>query len=187
MHKLTASFLGPDCPGEVAAIAGLFGSNNCNIEAVTQTMLCGEFTAIFIVSAPDDIDAPGLQDLLAAGLVEADVDLSVVVRPASGKRWGEGLNCEPFVVTVDGPDGIGLIGAMSRVFSRHGVNIENLTAILGQIMPDSALFVFEVMVPENVDIGRLRRELALEAHNLNLRVSVQHREIFEAVHRVNSF
>lgn len=187
MSKLTASFLGPDGPGEVSAIARLFGANGCNIEAVTQTMLCGEFTAIFIVDAPDHLDRTSLQALLEKGLKEAEVDLSVTIRPASGIQWGVNLVCEPFVVTVDGPDGVGLIGAMSRVFTRHGVNIEHLTAILGQSEPDKALFVFEVMVPENVDIGRLRRELALEAKNLNLRVSVQHRDIFEAVHRVNSF
>lgn len=187
MSKLTASFLGRDCPGVVAAIAGLFGAAKCNIEAVTQTMLCGEFTAIFIVNAPDGITPAELQQKLAIGLEKDRVDLSVIVRPATENQWGEQLVCEPFVVTVDGPDGIGLISAMSRVFSRHGVNITNLTAILGQIEAGCALFVFEVMVPENVDIGRLRRELNLEARNLGLRVSVQHRDIFEAVHRVNNF
>lgn len=186
MSKLTASFLGPDCPGEVSAIAGLLGENGCNIEAVSQAMVSGEFTAIFVVSAPEGVEPGKLQDLLQEGLRKAEVDLSVMVRPATGAAWGEGKTCEPFVVTVDGPDGVGLIGAMSRVFTRHGVNIEHLSAILGQMSPDNALFVFEVMVPEDVDIGRLRRELALEAKKLDLRVSVQHRDIFEAVHRINN-
>lgn len=187
MSKFTVSFIGPDCPGEVAAIAGLLGCHSCNIEAVTQTTICGEFTAIFIVSAPDGLEPESLKCILDEGLAKAEVDLSVVVRNASSCQWGEGLPSEPFVVTVDGPDGIGLIGAMSRVFARHGVNIDNLTAILGETGDGTALFVFEVMVPENVDMGRVRRELALEAGNLGLRVSVQHRDIFEAVHRVNNF
>lgn len=187
MNKLTVSFIGPDRPGEVAAIAGLLGSHSCNIEAVTQTTICGEFSAIFIVCAPDGLEPEKLKRILDDGLAQAEVDLSVVVRSASGMQWGEGVPCEPFVVTVDGPDGIGLIGAISRVFARHGVNIDNLTALLGQTGEGSALFVFEVMVPENVDMGRVRRELALEAGTLGLRVSVQHRDIFEAVHRVNNF
>lgn len=187
MHKLTASFLGRDCPGVVAAITGLVGDSGCNIEAMSQTMLSGEFAAIFIVSAPEEMDAARLRDFLQAGLNAANVDLSVLVRPAVGGQWGENLVCEPFVVTVDGPDGPGLIGNMSRVFARHGVNIENLTAILGEATAGNALFVFEVMVPENVDIGRLRRELSLEAKNMGLRVSAQHRDIFEAVHRVPAF
>ena len=197
MEKYTASFLGRDCPGVVAAVSRLFGDMGCNIEAMAQTMLSGAFAAIFVVSAPEErADAPVGEEACGAdclrlrleeGLARAGVDLSVLVRPAIAEQWGTDLNCEPFVVTVDGPDRPGLIGGMSRVFGRHGVNIENLKAILGEGGEGKALFVFEVMVPDSVDLGRLRRELALEASNLNLRVSVQHRDIFEAVHRVSSF
>lgn len=223
MEKYSASFLGRDCPGVVAAVSRLFGDMGCNIESMTQTMLSGIFAAIFVVSAPtgatpasgvaapassgDDaaqasasqpeppqparapvpLDAESLRQALEDGLARAGVDLSVLVRPAVLEQWGAGLACEPFVVTVDGPDRPGLIGSMSRIFGRHGVNIENLKAILGEGGEGHALFVFEVMVPESVDLGRLRRELALEATRLNLRVSVQHRNIFEAIHRVSSF
>lgn len=187
MHKLTASFLGPDCPGVVAAVASLFAENGCNIEAMSQAMLTGEFTAIFVVNAPDELTPDELRHILEKGLAEAKVDLSVTVRPAADHRWGQHIVCEPFVVTVDGPDGPGLIGSMSRIFARHGVNIANLTAILNDGTQGHALFVFEVMVPETVDIGRLRRELMLEGKNLGLRVGAQHREIFEAVHRVKAY
>ena len=76
---------------------------------------------------------------------------------------------------------------MSRIFAQHSINIESLKAILGEGGSQHALFVFEVMVPEDVDLGRLRRELVVEGRNHDLRVSVQHRDIFEAVHRVSSF
>lgn len=187
MAKFTASFLGSDGPGVVAAISVLFGEAKCNIEAMSQTMLCGEFAAIFVVNAPGHQTVDTLRDFLEVGLRRAKSDLSVLVRTTNDIQWGANLDCEPFVVTVDGPDGPGLIGAMSRIFALHEVNIENLKAILGEAAPGQALFVFEIMVPKTVDIGRLRRELACEAQKLNLRVSVQHRDIFEAVHRVNTF
>lgn len=187
MQKYSASFLGRDCPGVVAAVSQLFGEAKCNIEAMSQTMLWGEFAAIFIIAAPDDLPVDKLREFLTKGLADAQVDLSVLVRPAIGAQWGEGIKCQPFVVTLDGPDGPGLIGAMSRIFGRHSVNIENLTAALEEEKNGRAMFVFEVMVPDSVDLGRLRRELICEAQKLNLRVSVQHREIFEAVNRVSSF
>ncbi|MBO4300369.1 MAG: ACT domain-containing protein [Desulfovibrio sp.] len=186
MKKYTASFLGRDCPGVVATIGHILEESGCNIEEVTQSILSGEFAAIFVVAAPA-ADAESLRDRLSAGLAQARVDLSVLVRPAIQGQWGSNLHCEPFVVTADGPDRPGLIAAMSRVFARHGVNIESLKAILGEGGENHALFVFEVMVPDSVDMGRLRRELDCEAQSLELRVSVQHRDIFEAVHRVNSF
>ena len=187
MHKYTASFLGRDCPGVVAAVSRILEENGCNIEEVTQTILSGEFAAIFVVAAPDGTDAESLRQNLSASLAEAKVDLSVLVRPAIKGQWGTDLQCQPFVVTADGPDKPGLIAAMSRVFARHGVNIESLKAILGEGGNNHALFVFEVMVPNSVDMGRLRRELDCEGQKSGLRVSAQHRDIFEAVHRVNSF
>lgn len=187
MQKFSASFLGKDCPGVVAAIATLFGARDCNIEAMTQTMLKGEFAAIFIVSAPDGQTCEDLRDHLVDGLKSDSVDLSVMVRPAIGEEWDADMVCEPFVIIVDGPDRPGLIGAMSKIFARHGVNIENLAAILSKTGDGNAMFVFEVMAPVTVDIGRLRRELNLEGKRLGMRVSAQHRNIYEAVHRVKSF
>lgn len=184
MQKFTASFLGRDCPGVVAAVSRILGEHGCNIEEVTQTILSGEFAAIFVVAAPEN-EAQSLCAKLQAGLAAAKVDLSVLVRPAITGQWGEDFDCEPFVVTADGPDRPGLIAAMSRVFARHGVNIESLKAILGEGGQNHALFVFEVMIPHDVDTGRLRRELACEGQSHGLRVSVQHRDIFEAVHRVS--
>ena len=187
MQKYTASFLGRDCPGVVATVSRILGETGCNIVEVTQTILSGEFAAIFVVQAPEGRSAEELREQLTAGLAEAQVDLSVLVRPAIEGQWGKDLKCDPFVVTADGPDKPGHIAAMSRVFARHGVNIESLKAILGEGGEDHALFVFEVMVPEDADLGRLRRELACEGQSRHLRVSVQHRDIFEAVHRVSSF
>lgn len=187
MSKYSVSFLGRDCPGVVATVTSLFGDSGCNIEAMTQTTLCGEFAAIFVVSPPQGLDLETLQARLVAGLAAARIDLSVMLRPATSGQWGEGLELEPFVVTIYGPDRPGLIGAISRIFGRHGVNIENLKALLGELNEGHALFIFEVMVPKSVDLGRLRRELTHEAARLELKASVQHRDIFEAVNRVSYF
>ena len=187
MQKYSASFLGRDCPGVVAVVSSLFGESRCNIEAMTQTTLCGEFAAIFVVIAPENLSLDDLRKNLVDGLAATKVDLSVMLRPAIGQAWGAGLELEPFVITIDGPDGPGIIGAMSRILGRHGVNIENLKAILGEMSEGHALFIFEVLVPKTTDLGRLRRELVHETQKLNLNASIQHRDIFEAVNRVSSF
>ena len=136
------------------SVSRILGETGCNIVEVTQTILFGEFAAIFVVQATEGHSAEKLREQLAAGLAEAQVDLSVLVRPTIEGQWGRELNREPFVVTVDGPDKPGLIAVMSRVFARHGVNIESPKAILGEGGADHALFVFEVMVPESVNLDR---------------------------------
>lgn len=184
MHKLTASFLGQDCPGIVATVAELMEQAHCNIVEVSQTILAGEFAAIVIVTAPSGLDDTGLSKHLQLGLAEAGVDLSVTVRPAAKSCWGSQQKTQPFVVTVDGPDRIGLIGSISRVFSNFEVNIEQLKAVLGENGPNEALFLFEIMVPTHTDMAALRAALAEKAQQVGMRVSTQHRDIFEAVNRI---
>ena len=104
MKKLTISFLGRDCPGIVSAVSQILGQTGCNIIEVTQTILCGEFAAIFIVQAPENVTEESLHSQLALGLVDAKLDLSVLVRPAVEGRWEDSVVSQPFVVTVDGPD-----------------------------------------------------------------------------------
>lgn len=184
MHKLTASFLGRDCPGVVAAVAGLMEQAQCNIVEVSQTILTGEFAAIFIVTAPAGLDDTALSRHLQLGLAEAKIDLSVLVRPAVAGCWADQQQTQPFVVTVDGPDKVGLIAGMSRIFGQFQVNIEHLKAILGENGPNQALFLFEVMVPLHTDMSALRATLQQTADAQGMRLTVQHRDIFEAVHRI---
>ncbi len=184
MQKLSISFLGKDGPGIVATVSQGLSSSRCNILQVTQTILGAEFAAIFIVDVPDDLTAEVLQSRLEAALRGDRHDISVLIRQASEGAWAEQSACQPYVVTTDGEDGPGLIGTMARVFARHNINIDNLEAVLGHGGATHALFVFEIQVPEDQDIGRLSREIQSAGRSLNLKVSIQHRDIFEAMHRI---
>lgn len=186
MQKFTVSFLGRDCPGVVSTVSTLLSDAGCNITGATQSLLLGEFAGIFMVTADDTASQESIQEQLRNGLTKAKMDLSLIVRPTNEEEWGKAIHYEPFVVSADGKDGTGQIARISRVFTRHGVNVESLRAFLGEGSDKHALFVFEIMVPDSVDLGRLRRELVCEGQNLGLRVSVQHRDIFEAVHRIGA-
>ena len=187
MQKYTVSFLGRDCPGVVSTVSSLLCDAGCNIVAATQSLLLGEFAGIFLVSVDDSSTCEMIQEKLRSGIKNVNMDLSIIVRPTNEEEWGKTIHCEPFVVSADGLDGSGQIAKISRVFTRHGVNVESLRAFLGEGGENHALFVFEIMVPDSVDLGRLRRELVCEGQGLGLRVSVQHRDIFEAVHRIGTF
>lgn len=187
MQKLSISFLGQDGPGIVATVSQGLSDNKCNILQVTQSILGAEFAAIFIVDAPDDLTIPFLQERLEDGLKTERHDISVLIRPAAEGAWSRDIPCQPYVVTIDGEDGPGLISTMARVFARHNVNIGNLKAVLGHGGENHALFVFELEVPEEQDIGRLNREIRSAGRTRNLNVSMQHRDIFEAMHRITDF
>lgn len=86
-------------------------------------------------------------------------------------------------MTVDGEDRFEIIAAFSKIFADQKVNIENLKAL----MPEEekrALLVFEISLPMEIDRNALRRTLKDKARTLGLQLSMQHRDIFEALHRV---
>ncbi len=187
MQKLSISFLGKDGPGIVATVSLGLNGRRCSILESTQNILGAEFAAIFIVEAPDDMTIEALKAGLEADLARDGHDISVLIREAATGTWNGDVPCQPYVVSADGTDGLGQIGALARVFARHNTNIESLKAILGHGGENRALFVLEVSVPETADTGRLSREIQSAGRELGLRISMQHRDIFEAMHRVADF
>jgi glycine cleavage system transcriptional repressor len=184
MSKAILSILGRDRPGIVAAVSRVLCEQNCNIENVSQTMLQTEFAGIFIVSMPNGMSAGELHRALEARLLP--LALTVLTKPCeTGEEACTAKACEPFVITTRGPDRKGLVADISEVIARHGVNISNLQAVFkGGDEPGDNIMIYEVDVPKTVDPQALAADLRARAEALRLDLILQHRNIFEALHRI---
>jgi glycine cleavage system transcriptional repressor len=184
MNKAIISILGRDRPGIVAAAARALSEQNCNIENVSQTMLQTEFAGIFIVSMPDGLALEDLHRGLTGRL--ALLGLQVHSKLCEPGEYSCAIEaCEQFVITTKGPDRKGLVAGISEVIARHGVNITNLQAVFkGGDDPGGNIMIYEVDVPQAVDQQALARDLHATAQTLGLDISIQHRNIFEAIHRI---
>jgi glycine cleavage system transcriptional repressor len=184
MNKAILSILGRDRPGIVAAVSRALFEQNCNIENVSQTMLQTEFAGIFIVCMPPGTTAEELHRALCFSL--APLGLHVHTKPCeSGEDPCATGRCEPFVITTRGPDRKGLVADVSEVIARHGVNITNLQAVFkGGDAPGDNIMIYEVDVPAVVDHQALARDLRSKAETLQLEINIQHRNIFETLHRI---
>ena len=87
-------------------------------------------------------------------------------------------------MTVDGEDRFEIIAAFSKIFADQKVNIENLKALMPEEEKRPTCWVFEISLPMEIDRNALRRTLKDKARTLGLQLSMQHRDIFEALHRV---
>ena len=184
MKKVAISVLGTDRPGIVAAVSRILFDSRCNIEDVAQTILQTEFTGIFIASLPENLDAEGL-------LVELEnrlqpLGLRILVKPLEmTTQKTTSPASEPFVITTTGPDRLGLVSGMTEVIARFGVNITNLRAAFrGGDDPSQNTMIYEVDVPLHIDRRSFRQALREKAGQLGLQLSLQHREIFQALHRI---
>ena len=184
MNKAILSVLGQDRPGIVAAVTGELFGNNCNIENVSQTILQSEFAGIFIVALPEDLSLESLKNGLTDTL--RPLDLDVHIKPIRHhKPVFTAIESESFIITTEGPDCKGLVAGITEIIAKHGVNITNLTAVFkGGDEPGDNIMIYEVEVPTDLNQKTLEHELRQRATELSLEISIQHRNIFEAINRI---
>jgi glycine cleavage system transcriptional repressor len=184
MNKAILSVLGQDRPGIVALITGVLFRKQCNIENVSQTILQSQFAGIFVVSIPADLSMQALENGLSDEMRE--LDLSVQVKPVLPPDVpATPQENEPFIITTKGPDRTGLVAGITEIIARYGANITNLQAVFkGGDAPGDNIMIYEVDIPLNVDPKTLDNDLRQRARELSLDISIQHRNIFEAINRI---
>lgn len=184
MKKVIISVLGHDRPGIIAAIARILFENDGNIENVSQTSLQSEFAGIFIVAIPDILSQADLAGRMAAAL--DGMDLQVHIKPVEPRHEAETSPAvESFIITTRGPDQKGLVARVTEVIARHRANVTNCQAVFkGGNDPNSNIMIYEVDIPPETDQQRLFSELRQKGADLNLQVSIQHRDIFETLNRI---
>ena len=184
VNRIVISVIGRDCPGVVYAITSALAKEKCNIEELSQTILKGQFASIFIVSAPEGVTEEDVQRVVTLNLESRNMDLTVAARNFETDTFESGEETEPFVVTVNGSDQPEIIAMISSIFAEQKVNIESLKAIR---MPDGSnecVLVFEVALPMSINRNAFRQMLQAKARSVDLSISIQHENIFEAIHRV---
>lgn len=183
MHTNIAlvAVIGLDQPGVIACVSSVLTRLNCNIQELTQTTLNDQFAGIYLVNKPKDLD----NDLMTQAITDAvnakKMHLTVITRDYEPAQVNE-IECAPFVISVYGPDRNDIIGTFAHIFGENGININALRAF--PIDHDQSMQVFEVMIPTSIDMRSLHRLLQERANAMNLHLTLQHRDIFEAIHRV---
>ena len=181
--KTVVFVLGPDRPGIIAAATRALFEKGCNLEDVSQTSLQGQFVGIFVASPPAELSG---EELLRALRRRLDpLGLSVETRRIPATSPPPAAAAEPYVITTVGPDRPGLVAGIAGLLADYGANITNLKAIARSRREGLEYVTFyEVDLPATADGAAFRSALRARAGELGLDVNLQHREIFEQVHRV---
>lgn len=183
MPKSILSVVGQDRPGIVADVSALLADLQYNIEDISQTILQDQFAALFIVTLPGAQSAAVLQAILENS--EQLQGLTCSVRAFDDTVPPVAAAGAPFVIITIGPDAPGLIAAIAGVLKQYAVNILNLQAVnRSQAYPEQMVMIYEVSVPEQAILPELRAALDRHAEQRGLEVSVQHKDIFEEIHRL---
>lgn len=183
MQKFVLSVIGKDKPGILANISTILFEHGCNIEDVSQTILQTEFASIFIVLNPDNHPLEEIGQALNLSL--DSMDLSAHLRPMTTVPAPKSDAAQPFVITTRGADKPGTISGVTAAIASLSCNVTNFRAIITQEAGvDEMIMIFEVDMPQGVDHRRLRHVMQDACSGFGLDVSVQHRDIFETIHRI---
>jgi glycine cleavage system transcriptional repressor len=184
MKKTIITVIGPDRPGIIASLSGTLFKKGCNIENISQTTLQSEFAGICVVSIPDGVSLETLKKDMNNEL--SDQNLHVHIKDLDeGQPRKKESSTEPFIVSTCGPDRKGIVAMISRVIADAGINISNLKAMFeGGVNPDRNIMLFEVDIPVGTDFPSLSEALKQTAETLDLDLTIQHKNIFDAVNRI---
>lgn len=141
--------VGPDAPGEVAALAEALVGLGANVEDASMTRLRGHFAMTLIAATEAG------QEQLQAALEAAATGLTVSVSPLAPDSE-PAASAQAHRLTVHGPDRPGIVARVARSVTEHGGNITDLTCrLVGE------LYVMTVEV-EMADPAGLAEELVAE-------------------------
>ena len=179
------SVTGRDRPGIVASVVRVLYQNRFNIEALSQTVIMGQFAMILIASTSNGEKPDPLKR--DCDLLMKDQGLEIhlkKIRPEEMVPYQAG-ETEPFVITVQGEDRPGLAYGISEVLSEWGINITNLDARVAYIDQKlEYIQIYEVDIPRGLDFGIIHEKLRERGEQMKVSIDLQHRGIFRAINQI---
>jgi glycine cleavage system regulatory protein len=167
--SLVLTVIGPDRPGLVESLSQVVASHQGSWLESRMARLAGQFAGILRTSVPEEqVDAltQALQLLESAGL-HVGVARSQPTPLASDVRE---LRLE-----IIGSDRPGIVHEISEALADRGINVDELrTEIMSAPMSGELLFLAnaELMVPVDLSLDLLRKDLEALAHELMVDVDL---------------
>ncbi len=165
------TFIGDDRPGLVEQLSSTIENSQGNWLESRLSQLGGKFTGLILVSLPAD-SADGLEAELK-GL--ASSGLSVRVTPAAGAVTSAAEG-KTIVLTVLGPDRLGIVKEISRALAGHNINVVEMDShVDSAAMSGEMLFHarIEAQVPTDTDIDNLHASLDEIANHMTLEIDLE--------------
>jgi glycine cleavage system transcriptional repressor len=172
MRHFAVSAVGRDRPGIVAGVTEVLLGRGLNIEDSQMTILCGHFTMMLVVSAPDGLDEGELRgDLQRAG---ERLELESVSLADVDEVGPSGQPTPSHVVTVYGTDHPGIVHAVTAALAELRVNITDLnTRLVSEGEEPLYAMMIEVELPDGLSADDLERSLADVGSQQGVEVSVR--------------
>ncbi|MCU1590003.1 MAG: amino acid-binding protein [Frankiales bacterium] len=156
MTTYAVTAVGPDGPGEVAALAEALATLGANLEDASMTRLRGHFAMTLVAS----VSASAAEVEQALEPVAASTGLHVSVWPvdADAPPPEDG---RPWRVTLHGADRPGLVAGVARELAGSGANITDLSC---RLVGDLYVMTLDVDAATEPDLAAVAARLGVTLH-----------------------
>jgi glycine cleavage system transcriptional repressor len=183
-EKFVLSIMTRDRVGIIYEVSEALSELEGNIAEVRQSVLCGYFTMILLVSFPAKVSQRAIERKLAEVDAHSETPIETVVRPADANALTAiAPRAEnTYVLTATGADHIGIVATVSSFCVSHNINILDMSTT---ISGGDYIMILIVDLDGCASIDAVRSDLQLFAQETGLKVVLQHHDIFRAVNEIN--
>ncbi|MGI5923227.1 MAG: glycine cleavage system protein R [Lentisphaeria bacterium] len=170
-----------DRVGIVADVTHAIRSLQGNLEDMSQTVIRGYFTMILLAQFPDGMSEATLRNAFRDVSSLGDCEIGIKPFIPDADKHADNSSDNLYVLTAAGPDGIGLVDTLAEYLRQKNINIVDLStkSINGQYT-----MMFVVSLPENTDVGKLKRSLQIAVEDVGLNVGLRHQALFRAANEI---
>ncbi len=171
-----------DRVGIIAAVSDAVLELNGNIDALSQTVMSGYFTIILTARFATHVGADELEKTVESRGKAGE--LGVQVRRRDVRAGSEKIvpDSEKFILTITGEDRKGVIERVTSYLAGRNVNIEDLYARADE---GGFLMVAQLQMPSACNVESMQLDLGGLWPDEEVRVSLQHENIFLATNQID--
>jgi glycine cleavage system transcriptional repressor len=178
------SIMSRDRVGIVHEISSAISELNGNIADIRQSVLCGYFTMILLVSFPSGVSLRSIEQKLAEVDAHSETAIDVAVKKVdeTGPTVSSAIPENAYILTATGVDQIGFVAVVASFCASHKINILDLSTTVS-----GGLYIMILMVDLNHcnSISSVRQDMQRLSKKTGFNLVLQHYDIFKAVNEIN--
>lgn len=178
------SIMSRDRIGIVYEISKAISELQGNIADIRQSVLCGYFTMILLVSFPAGVTQRDIERKLAEVDAHSETAIDAAVKKVeSSVQVAPPQNLDnAYVLTATGADQVGFVATLTSFCVAHRINILDLSTTVND---GAYVMILLVDLTQGTSVHEVRCDLQQFGQEKKLKIVLQHYDIFKAVNQIN--
>lgn len=182
-QQYVISIMCRDRVGLVYEITSAISELGGNIADLRQSVLCGYFTMILLAAFPADVEKRTIERKFAEVDSKSETVIDTAVEKVPSPLPAATAPPENvYVLTATGSDRVGLVATVTGFCAEHNILILDASTA---VSAGEYVMILMIELDDRRAIGQVRTELQQYAEANNLKVVLQHHDIFQAVNEIN--